>query len=141
MAVDYGRYRIGLAISDPSQLIATTLMTMKNQGSAVFIQQIKKLCMDHHAVAIVVGLPLHMDGHIDDKGREIQQLSEELKHACQLPVFLWDERWTTVHAHKTLIAAGKSPSKNRERIDQMAAAFILQSFLDRLAFIRKNSEK
>lgn len=141
MGVDYGERRIGLALSDPSQTIASPFGMVKNQGPAALFLRINELNAQYALSAIVLGMPLHMDGRIGDKGNKVIDLSHEMNHQCHLPVFLWDERWTTVSVHKTLLQSGKSPAKSRDRIDQMAAAFILQSFLNRLTHIRKNVEK
>ena len=141
MGIDYGERRIGFALSDPSQLISSPLTTLANRGTDAFVRSVQELCIQHQIIAIVMGLPLHMDGRIGDKGIKIQELSGSIREKCHCPVILHDERWTTLSIHKTLIETGRSPSRSRQRIDEMAAALILQSFLDRLNYQRKNVEK
>jgi putative holliday junction resolvase len=141
LGIDYGERRIGFALSDPSQIIASTSGMIKNQGLPALLNKIEDFNTQFALVAIVLGMPLHMDGRIGEKGLVVKSLSHEINQKCHLPVFLWDERWTTVSVHKTLLQTGRSPAKSRDRIDQMAAAFILQSFLNRLNYIRKNVER
>ena len=116
-------------------------MTLANRGAEAFVRSVQELCIKHRIVAVVMGLPLHMDGRPGDSAAKIQELSDDIREECRCPVILYDERWTTLSVHKTLIETGRSPSRSRGRIDEMAAALILQSLLDRLNYERKNVEK
>lgn len=138
LGIDFGEKRIGLAISDPFQMMASTLETVQNKGMAASVAQIACLIQSHTICAIVIGRPLHMSGEqspMSQKAEAFARLFSEAK--TDAPVFLWDERWTTASAEKLLIETGKSPSQNRHKIDQIAAAYLLQSFLDRLDFIKR----
>lgn len=138
LGIDYGRRRIGLALSDPSQTLASTLKTIQRHSTSSAVDEIGAVIKEHGIVAVVVGMPYHLNGTMGRTGEEVLRFLAEMARVCQLPVVSWDERWTTVSANKALLEAGKSPSKNRQRIDQIAAAFMLQSFLDRLSYLRRN---
>jgi putative holliday junction resolvase len=139
LGIDFGEKRIGLAISDPFQMMASTLATIQNKGLTSSIAQIGLQIQTHTISAVVIGKPLHMSGEpslMSQKSEEFARLFSETKKDA--PVFLWDERWTTASAEKLMIETGKSPSLNRHKIDQIAAAYLLQSFLDRLDFIKRS---
>ncbi len=138
LGVDYGRRRIGIAISDPSQVLATTLKTIEVLSRSALIKEIKRILQENHVVGVVVGMPYNLNGTVSKRGEEVVSFIDSLAKECKLPTFSWDERWTTVSAHKTLRELGKSPSKSRNKVDQMAAAFMLQSFLDRIGHLRKS---
>ena len=136
LGIDYGSRRIGLAMSDPSQSLSSTLETVIKRGDE-HIRRILELLSEKDIVAVVVGMPYNMNGRIGERGREVMTFVEKLEKRTELPILTWDERWSTVSAEKSLREQGESPSRHRKRIDQVAAAFILQSFLDRLSHIRR----
>jgi len=139
LGIDYGRKRIGLAMSDPMQMVAGTLKTVTNRSKIDRVAAyISDTAQDHNVVAMVIGLPLHMTGEESEMARDVDEFITQLEAQSQLPIFKWDERWTTSSAEKLLIETGKSPSRSRDKIDQVAAAFLLQNFLDRLSFLRKS---
>ncbi len=138
LAIDYGTRRIGLALSDPSQFLASSLETLHNNGTNKFIQTIIPLLKTNGVVVVVVGMPYNMKGDIGERGKQVQEFINTIREGIKIPVLPWDERMSTVSAEKTMIATNKSPSKNRHKIDRVAAAFILQSFLDRLSYLRRN---
>lgn len=140
LGIDYGTRRIGLAVSDPSQLISSTLRTVENDDMKAALLSILQTIREMEIVAVVIGLPINMDGTHGEKAHEVETFIHKLAQKCNLPLISWDERWSTQSAHRLLLEQGKSPSKSRQIIDQMAAAFILQSFLDRLHFLRKNQK-
>jgi len=139
MGIDYGQRRIGIAVSDPSQTLATTLKTIVGRARSNLLMEIKGLLQEHQVASIVVGMPYNLDGTMSKRGEEVVSFMDDLARECGLPVFSWDERWTTVSAHKTLRELGKSPSKSRHKVDQIAAAFMLQSFLDRIGHLRREA--
>ncbi|NOY58874.1 MAG: Holliday junction resolvase RuvX [Calditrichaeota bacterium] len=140
LAVDYGTRRIGLAMSDPSQFLASSLETIYNRGVNDFVQKIIPILKENAVIAVVIGMPYNMKGDIGERGKEVQEFSSSIRKGIDIPVLTWDERLSTVSAEKTMIATNKSPSKHRHKIDQVAAAFILQSFLDRLSYLRRNGK-
>lgn len=130
MGLDYGERRIGVAISDAFGWTA--------QGSEVIDRKIVKdelgriaeLVKLHEVDSLVVGLPKNMNGTIGPSGENCIAFAERLKQKLGLPVQLWDERLTTVAAERTLLEADVSRGKRKQVIDKMAAAILLQSYLD-----------
>ena len=139
VGIDYGERRIGLAVSDPLQTIAFPLITLFRKGQAFPVDQIISCVQEQAAVALVTSLPLHMDGSLGDKAQAAEALAARLADLLPIPVYTQDERWTTTSAHKSLHERGQQPSRQRDRIDQIAAAFMLQAFLDRLQYRRRHS--
>ncbi len=137
LGIDYGQKRVGIAISDPSQFIASTLTTIVYEDNAVLMREVKKI-LDHHDIAgVVIGRPVNMDGTIGEMAEKAAEIAKQIEEQTHLPVLLWDERWSSASAKKLLLETGKSPSKNKKRIDQIAAAYILQSYLDYLGHLKR----
>ena len=128
LGIDFGRARIGVAVSDELQLLAHPLETIQtNQQPALRIAEIvheKKI--DH----VVAGLPKRMNGQIGPAATEVLEFVERLRTILLCPVVTWDERLTTVAAHRALRDAGKKTRHTRAYVDQVAAQMILQSYLD-----------
>ena len=139
LGIDYGKKRIGLALSDPFQMLAATLKTVLNKNTQNVILEIEQIVKENNVKAIVAGHPLHMTGDESTMAVEVVEFMQKLDERMNRPIFLWDERWTTVSAEKLLVETGKSPSQNRHKIDQIAAAYLLQSFLDRMSFLKRNA--
>lgn len=137
LCIDYGLKRVGLALSDPSQMLASSYRTIVNNNKENLIQDILFIIEEQGTCAVVIGKPLHMDGTLSKIGESAQSFASEMSQKIDIPIFLWDERWTTQSAKKMLIETGRSTSKNRDAIDRIAAAFLLQSFLDRLSYLRR----
>ncbi|MBI4537576.1 MAG: Holliday junction resolvase RuvX [candidate division NC10 bacterium] len=131
LGIDWGKVRLGLAVSDESALIAQGLTSLPRSGNDTDMQAIARYAAEWQVYEIVVGLPRNMDGSLGEAARSVQQFAERLESALQLPVRLWDERLTTQAAERTLIEAGVRRRARRAAIDKMAAALILQGFLDR----------
>ncbi len=129
LGLDFGRARIGAAISDELQLLAHPLETIPaNEQTASRVADIvweKKV--DH----VVAGLPRQMNGQLGAAATEVLQFVEKLRAILPCPVVTWDERLTTVAAHRALRDAGKKTRQTRRYVDQVAAQMILQSYLDR----------
>jgi len=131
LALDFGRARIGAAISDELQLLAHPLETIPaNKQAPLRIAEIVRAKKVDHVVA---GIPRQMNGQIGTAATEVLQFVEKLRTILACPVVTWDERLTTVAAHRTLRDAGKKTRDTRSYIDQVAAQMILQSYLDRRA--------
>ena len=128
LGLDFGRARIGVAISDELQLLAHPLETIQtNQQPVARIAEIvrgKKI--DH----VVAGIPKRMNGQIGPAATEVLEFVERLRAILLCPVVTWDERLTTVAAHRALRDAGKKTRHTRGYVDQVAAQMILQSYLD-----------
>jgi putative Holliday junction resolvase len=124
LAVDLGAARIGLAISDPEGLVALPLDVIPNDGGAV--DAIVKIDADE----FVVGLPVRMDGTQGREARTARAFAAELRERTGKPVTLWDERLSTVQAQRTMRSGGTTAKRQRGRVDKVAAAVVLQSFLE-----------
>lgn len=131
LALDFGRARIGAAISDELQLLAHPLETIQaNEEAASRVAEIvREKKVDH----VVAGLPKRMNGQLGPAATEVLQFVEKLRAILPCPVVTWDERLTTVAAHRALREAGKKTRHTRGYVDQVAAQMILQSYLDRRA--------
>jgi putative Holliday junction resolvase len=135
LALDLGERRIGVALSDPLGVLATPLTVLKLSSREDQLAAIEKLVQRHQVERIIVGYPRSLNGHTGPQAqrvdRYVAQLSarlETLDSASGVPIVLWDERFSTVHAERLLHEAGKRV--RREHIDAAAAAVILQSYLD-----------
>lgn len=129
MGLDVGQKRIGIALSDPMGWTAQGHSVLQ-RSSKDDMAALKALCTEQEVDLIVVGFPLNMNGTEGPKAMEIKEFACILGEYTGLPIELWDERLTTVTAEKILIQADVSRRKRRQVIDKMAAAFILQSYLD-----------
>jgi len=131
LAVDWGTRRLGLALSDPTRLIAQPLVTLTRRARhRAPVADIVELVRRHEVTLVVVGLPLGLDGAEGDAAREARALGEDVGRRAGVPVRFRDERLTTAAALRTARAAGVKDRDSRERIDQMAAVAILQGWLD-----------
>jgi len=128
LALDFGRARIGVAISDELQLLAHPLETILANERAT--SRVVELVRERNVEHVVVGIPKRMNGQIGTAATEALEFVEKLRAVLPCPVVTWDERLTTVAAHRALRDAGKKTRHTRGYIDQVAAQMILQSFLD-----------
>ena len=128
LCLDFGRARIGVAISDELRLLAHPLETIQaNQQPAARVAEIvREKKIDH----VVTGIPKRMNGQIGPAATEVLEFVERLRAILHCPVVTWDERLTTVAAHRALRNAGKKTRHTRAYVDQVAAQMILQSYLD-----------
>lgn len=131
LGVDYGKRRIGVAISDPTGLIARPLTTLTVTGDNDAVTQLATLVSEHDPAGVVVGLPISMSGNRSASTGAVEGFVQKLKTAITVAVYLEDERLSSHQAEEILHAHGKRIKGNKEKIDRMAAAIILQSFLDR----------
>lgn len=131
LALDFGRARIGVAISDELQLLAHPLETISanKQPAARIVEIVREKKVDH----VVAGVPRQMNGQLGTAASEVLDFVEKLRALLPCPVVTWDERLTTVAAHRALRDAGKKTRQTRSYVDQVAAQMILQSYLDRRA--------
>ena len=130
LAIDPGTVRIGLAISDPSGTIAQPLSVLRRRSESEDLKAINDLVREHDVDQIVVGLPRMMDGRLEAAALDAQTFGERVGRATGRPVAYWDERLTTVAAERYLIEQGKRRGKRRQEVDRMAAALMLQGYLD-----------
>jgi putative Holliday junction resolvase len=131
LALDFGRARIGAAISDELQLLAHPLETIPADARAV--SRVAEIVREKKVDHVVAGMPRQMNGEMGAAATEVLQFVERLRTILQCQVVTWDERLTTVAAHRSLREAGKKTRHTRGYVDQVAAQMILQSYLDRHA--------
>ncbi|PYJ69470.1 MAG: Holliday junction resolvase RuvX [Verrucomicrobia bacterium] len=131
LALDFGRARIGVAISDELQLLAHPLETVRANEQAA--SRIADLSREKKVDHVVAGMPRQMNGEMGPAATEVLQFVEKLRAMLPCPVVTWDERLTTAAAHRALRDAGKKTRQTRGYVDQVAAQMILQSYLDRRA--------
>lgn len=131
LGIDYGTRRIGIAISDPLNIIARTLITVMNTQRA--IQEIKSIVEEYAIGSIVVGMPLNLKGEKGAKAQEVEEFISRMEKEISCPIIRWDERFTSKRVQQTFheLKVKKKQRERREKVDEMAAAFILQSYLDR----------
>jgi putative Holliday junction resolvase len=133
LAVDPGEKRIGLAISDPSQIIAQPLATLtRRPGKRFPMRALRRYLDEYHPTEIVVGLPLESDGSEGEAAEAARAMAGLIAEKAGLPVILLDERMTTARALGTIKELGGSTRGRREEVDQLAATLLLQGHLDRL---------
>ncbi len=130
VALDVGSKTIGVAVSDRLGMTAQGVTTVKREGLAVDLARLVKLFSELEAQRVVVGLPLALKGEMGPQAKKVLQFVEAMKEETNLPVVLWDERFSTVAAEKFLLEADLSRSRRKKLRDKLAAVLILQSYLD-----------
>lgn len=134
LGIDFGLRRVGLAISDPMQIIARGFDAITYKSQKELVNHLVKIVRENDVVNVVVGLPRQMDGREGEMARAVRRLMSDLANVLPVPVVAWDERLSTVQAQRALREMGvSSRSAKRGEVDQLAAVFILQSYLDYLA--------
>ena len=131
IGIDYGRARVGVAMSDPLGIFASPLETV---ASAKIIDYLQKIATSEHVVRFVVGYPMNLDGRPAEAAADVDLFLKQLEKAFPgVPVQLEDERFTSVLAHRAMIDGGmkKSERRKKESVDKISAAIILQSYIDR----------
>jgi len=137
LAIDFGLKRVGLAITDPLQIIAQPFETVTYQSRKELVRRLVNCIREREVVAVVIGLPRHMDGREGEMAKNVRELVATLQKAVAIPLVTWDERLSTVQAERALREMGKSArATKRGEVDQLAAVFILQSYMDSLKRIR-----
>jgi putative Holliday junction resolvase len=139
LGIDYGSQRIGLSLSDPLGLIARPIEAMKNDSK--LIDNLKQLFRKERPELVVVGMPLNLKGQRAHMAVEVQRFVERLKSELEAEIITADERFTTAIAHRTMLAMGtrrKDRRKRDGRVDSMAAAVMLQGFLDSRKHLHSN---
>jgi putative Holliday junction resolvase len=131
LGIDHGSKRIGLAVSDPSGMVALPAGTLESQGLKRDLAAIRRVVEARRVERIVVGLPIHMDGRRGRQAEAAQEFAERLAEELGLPVDTLDERWTTREAERALAATGRKGKKKRAVIDSVAAALLLRTYLER----------
>ena len=130
IGLDLGSKRIGVSICDEKQLIATPFKTINRSTAKELIDELKSIIEENNVKGIIIGNPLNMDGSSGSSAQSVKDTSNNIKKNIDLPVFLWDERLSTVGAFNLSSQLNVNVSKREKKIDENAAAFILQGAID-----------
>jgi putative Holliday junction resolvase len=132
LGLDYGRKRIGVAICDEMGLVAHSLLAIERKTIKKDLAEIQRLAREFHVEKIVIGYPLTLDGKEGIQCKRVSKFSEMIEERLSLTVVKWDESLSTKEAEDILLEADMSRKKRRKRVDKLAAAIILQRYLDSL---------
>ncbi len=130
ISVDLGKARTGLAISDKTGFLASPLDMIEEKSPAKILEKVAKVVTDNKAELIVVGLPKNMDGTEGDSARTAREFASKLTELTQIKTVMQDERGTTITAHSYLSQRDVRGKKRKAQVDTVAAAIILQDYLD-----------
>ena len=130
LGIDPGKKNIGISISDPNQKIATPLKIIFMKKFKKFIEDLNRVIMDYEIKGIVVGNPINMDGSIGPRSQSAKDFAQNISKMTNLPITLWDERLSSDGAFSLMDELDINSSKKTKKLDQHAAAFILQGYLD-----------
>lgn len=137
--LDFGDKTIGVAISDRLRTVATPMQTIRRVKFTLDAEALLKLLAEREVVGLVLGLPRNMDGSEGPRAQATRAFARNLARLTPLPLAYWDERLSTVAAERALIEADTSRKRRKELIDHVAAGYILQGALDRLAHIKRGA--
>ena len=130
LAIDHGTKRIGLAVSDELGVIAQPLEFVAAEPFAAFLARVKEIIREKQVELLLVGMPRNMDGSYGPAALKVEEFTAVLRDAIAIPIKTWDERLTSAQANRLLIQAGVRRDKRKKKVDQTAAAILLQSYLD-----------
>ena len=133
LALDHGTVRIGVALSDELKMLAQPLEFIPAAPFADFLLRLKQLLTEKEVELVLVGMPRNMDGSYGSAALKVQEFVAVLKESITVPMRTWDERLTTVQAHRMLAEAGMKAKDRKGKVDRSAAAILLQSYLDGLS--------
>ncbi|MBI6873944.1 Holliday junction resolvase RuvX [Clostridium aciditolerans] len=133
LGLDIGDRTIGVAVSDPLGLTAQGITTIRRKSIEKDLEEIKKICEEYSVESIVAGLPKNMNGTLGPQSEKVISFCDLIKEDINLPINMWDERLTTVAAHRAMLEADLSRAKRKKIVDKMAAIYILQGYLDSIA--------
>lgn len=130
LALDHGTVRIGVALSDELKMIASPLEFIPAEPFADVLTRLKALVREKEVELIVIGMPRNMDGSYGPAAEKVREFATALKDALAIPLKMWDERLTSTQANRMMSEGGVKRDKRKEKVDGMAAAIFLQSYLD-----------
>ncbi|KGN02975.1 Holliday junction resolvase [Clostridium novyi A str. 4570] len=130
LGLDVGDRTIGVAVSDPLGFTAQGITTVHRKSVEEDIDELKKICKEYAVELIISGLPKNMNGTVGEQGEKVIEFCDLLKEEIKIPIKMWDERLTTVAAHRAMLEANLSRAKRKKIVDKMAATYILQGYLD-----------
>jgi putative Holliday junction resolvase len=132
LGLDLGEKTIGVASCDPDRRVATPVETIRRAKFAADAARLSRLAEERRAVGLILGLPRNMDGSEGPRAQSTRAFARNLARLLPLPIAFWDERLSTAAMERDLIALDTSRAKRAQKIDELAAAFILQGAIDRL---------
>ena len=135
IGLDLGTKTIGVALSDTILSVATPIKTIKRKKFSIDAEQLLEFISTKHCCGIIIGLPKNMDGSEGPRAQATRAFARNFSRKTTLPISFWDERLSTVAAEKALLEADTTRKRRAEVIDHVAAAYILQGFLDRLKIL------
>ena len=135
--LDLGTHTIGVAVTDGFRRVASPLETIRRKKFGIDAAALLKICQAREVVGLILGLPLNMDGSEGPRCQSTRAFARNLEKLTELPIGYWDERLSTVAAERALLEADTSRRRRAEVIDHVAASFILQGALDRLAHMER----
>ncbi len=130
LAVDPGEKRLGIALSDPTGLIANPLTIIEHISRPLDAARIAHLALENEAICIIVGEALNEDGQPTPQSRRAERLAVAIREQCEIPVVLWDESGSTRAARNARLALGVRRKRRKGHLDELAATYILQTYLD-----------
>jgi len=130
LALDHGTKRIGVAVSDETKTIAQPLEYISAEPFADFLARLKQLLVEKEIDLVLIGLPRNMDGSYGPAAQKVEAFVAVLRNAITIPIKTWDERLTSSQANRILIQGKVRRDQRKEKVDKMAAAILLQSYLD-----------
>jgi len=133
LALDHGTRRIGVAVSDELRMIAQPLEFILAEPFAGFLARLKEIIREKEVELILLGMPRNMDGSYGPAALKVREFAAVLKDKIAVPIQMWDERLTSAQAQRFLIQGGVRRDQRKKKVDQTAAAILLQSYLDGLA--------
>ena len=129
MAIDYGDAHTGVAISDPTGFMAGTTTTIHFRKAEVVLEELRKIVEQYKVEELVMGFPRNMDGSEGPRADLYREFADKVEEATGLKPVLWDERRTTIDAHRILFESGQNAKKRKKTVDAVAAALILEGYL------------
>ena len=144
LGLDYGSKTMGVAVSDPLGFTAQGVEIIRRKSENKMRQtlaRIEELIAQYQVEEIVLGLPKNMNNTLGDRAEKSLELKETLERRTGLPVVMWDERLTTVSANRVLMETGVRRENRKEHVDEIAAVFILQGYLDYLSHQKESQEE
>jgi putative Holliday junction resolvase len=130
LALDLGRKRIGMAVSDELGITAQGLDTLEREGRRDDIEKLRRITVEKNVRLILVGDPIHMSGEQSRQSDYTREFAKELEYKTGLPIRFWDERWSSREAERTLRGSGIANDRRKPTIDKLSAVLLLQSYLD-----------
>ena len=130
MGLDVGEKRIGVAVSDPTGLLASPLQAIKSTPDSDDVESVLRIAAEQEVGEIVVGMPLSLSGRAGPQAKRVSAIARTLASRTSVPVGFVDERYSTAEAEKRLREAGRRAAKVKARVDAAAAAIVLQAYLD-----------